>query len=229
MVQVQRMPSKKAQKIAEHNISKLVNNILLKNTQSNQLYKIDYPIVVFYNKACAGGILNKHYSLNDDGVSNPHCKIIKEANMHYIEDLGSLNGTIINGFRIKQKTIIKVNDILNIGNTTLIVEKIPELVPGTIRRINRNYLRYSIAKQAILDAFTIDYLKNAIIINKGILTEIVSFTGISINRLEKFLDRYSLWGLVEESQLEITKPKPLLAEDNVSDFIEKLIRKREKY
>ena len=58
--------------------------------------------------------------INDPFVGRHHCQLIKNNDSSYnIVDLGSANGTYVNGARITGGTKIKVNDIIRIGNTTL--------------------------------------------------------------------------------------------------------------
>jgi len=56
--------------------------------------------------------------LPDAGVSRKHAIIKKEKNRYVIEDLGSKNGTIVNGEKIKRREV-GANDVIKIGNTIL--------------------------------------------------------------------------------------------------------------
>ena len=58
--------------------------------------------------------------INDDTVSRHHCQIAQiDRDTFNIVDLGSANGTYVNGNLIKGPTVLNVNDIVRIGNTTL--------------------------------------------------------------------------------------------------------------
>ena len=58
--------------------------------------------------------------INDDFVSRHHCQIIQNNDLSYmIVDVGSKNGTYVNGNRINGSSVIHSNDIIRIGNTTL--------------------------------------------------------------------------------------------------------------
>ncbi|MHA2609508.1 MAG: FHA domain-containing protein [bacterium JZ-2024 1] len=57
-------------------------------------------------------------ALSDPFISSKHCRIRKENNQFILVDLGSSNGTRVNGKEI-QRTILKDGDIIEIGNTTL--------------------------------------------------------------------------------------------------------------
>ena len=73
-------------------------------------------------------------------VSRFHAKIYKQEWPYYIEDLGSSNGTFINGSKVNWKLALKNNDRITIGKHTLVFldqrsdyddSKAPEL-DGTI-------------------------------------------------------------------------------------------------
>lgn len=55
--------------------------------------------------------------LDDSYVSNYHAKIFIKNNQIFIEDLGSTNGTILNGKRINGKVPLKSGDDIAIGKT----------------------------------------------------------------------------------------------------------------
>ena len=55
--------------------------------------------------------------LDDQQVSRHHAQIIAENGRYFLEDLGSSNGTLVNGQRLSQKTMIKIGDQITIGST----------------------------------------------------------------------------------------------------------------
>jgi hypothetical protein len=60
--------------------------------------------------------------LDDDYVSTRHARVVASENGLYIEDLGSTNGTYVNGARITAPTAISLSDSLRIGKTMLKLE-----------------------------------------------------------------------------------------------------------
>lgn len=60
--------------------------------------------------------------VNDMGVSRNHAQIIKQGNETLIEDLGSTNGTYVNGVRISAPTPIKPGDTIQFGASLFRVE-----------------------------------------------------------------------------------------------------------
>jgi len=60
--------------------------------------------------------------VNDMGVSRTHAQITRQGDQTLIEDLGSTNGTYVNGVRISAPTPIKPGDTLQLGASLFRVE-----------------------------------------------------------------------------------------------------------
>jgi len=60
---------------------------------------------------------------NDIVLENPasghHARIVKSANQYSIEDLGSTNGTMVNGQKITQPRVLTAGDVITIGRHEL--------------------------------------------------------------------------------------------------------------
>jgi len=53
--------------------------------------------------------------INDKFISKKHMRIIKEDGIYYIEDLGSANGTLLNGEAITEAIELKDKDLIDVG------------------------------------------------------------------------------------------------------------------
>jgi pSer/pThr/pTyr-binding forkhead associated (FHA) protein len=66
----------------------------------------------------------------DEEISRQHARISREATGNYaIEDLGSSNGTFVNGLRIQSPRVLALGDSIETGATTLVVKEIVRAAP----------------------------------------------------------------------------------------------------
>lgn len=56
---------------------------------------------------------------SDPSVSRRHARLQKSGEMWRVFDLGSSNGTFVNGLRVRNGTVVRPGDRLQIGQTTL--------------------------------------------------------------------------------------------------------------
>ncbi|MEO5359898.1 MAG: VWA domain-containing protein [Nitrospirota bacterium] len=90
---------------------------------SNRIYEavLDKPIVMGRNKAyCAVTIAD------DIEISGVHCEISRSGGRFYLKDLGSTNGTLVNGVSLTSVQKIDDGDTITIGQTELRVSLPPE-------------------------------------------------------------------------------------------------------
>jgi pSer/pThr/pTyr-binding forkhead associated (FHA) protein len=57
--------------------------------------------------------------LPDDFVSARHARVFERAGRTWVEDLGSTNGTLLNGRRLRRPVSLRAGDRLQIGRTVL--------------------------------------------------------------------------------------------------------------
>lgn len=66
--------------------------------------------------------------LASDFVSNYHCMLLLDEYTLQLRDLGSKNGTLVNGCRVGTSAIILLhNDTVSIGEVTLLIDLTPEV------------------------------------------------------------------------------------------------------
>jgi pSer/pThr/pTyr-binding forkhead associated (FHA) protein len=61
---------------------------------------------------------NVSIPINDPLASRQHAKIVREGDQYWIEDLRSLNGTLVNGETVTRRQLVS-NDHIGIGETVL--------------------------------------------------------------------------------------------------------------
>ncbi len=57
--------------------------------------------------------------LKDEFVSMQHCKILFENGVFFLEDLGSTNGTFIDGTEVEEKSVLSKGQSIQIGITVM--------------------------------------------------------------------------------------------------------------
>jgi pSer/pThr/pTyr-binding forkhead associated (FHA) protein len=57
--------------------------------------------------------------LSDDCISAHHARIFQRAGRHWVEDLRSTNGTLLNGHRLRRPAALRAGDRLKIGDILL--------------------------------------------------------------------------------------------------------------
>ncbi|HEY7953047.1 MAG TPA: FHA domain-containing protein [Solirubrobacteraceae bacterium] len=69
----------------------------------------------------------------DEEISRQHARISREAAGNYaIEDLGSSNGTFVNGLRIQSPKVLDIGDSIETGATTMVVRAVVEPEPEPV-------------------------------------------------------------------------------------------------
>jgi hypothetical protein len=61
--------------------------------------------------------------VSDDFVSHMHARVMRRGHFYFISDLGSTNGTTVNGKRITEERQLRVRDEIQVGTTVLRYEE----------------------------------------------------------------------------------------------------------
>jgi predicted component of type VI protein secretion system len=71
------------------------------------------------------------FRLGDRNVSRRHARFLRQSGVVFVEDLGSLNGTRVNGERVTGKRRLRDGDLVQIGDYDLVILAEREvLAPG---------------------------------------------------------------------------------------------------
>jgi phosphoserine phosphatase RsbU/P len=69
--------------------------------------------------------------INDPFASRLHAEVRREAQSHYLTDLGSANGTFCNGNKVNGTIQLSINDVVQIGETRIsLIDDAPASSPG---------------------------------------------------------------------------------------------------
>jgi hypothetical protein len=71
-------------------------------------------------------VLGRHgtFRLNDRKVSKQHARLQSDGSAWYVEDMGSKNGTFVNGVRVVRPCRVKEGDRLRLGQTQVVLSKL---------------------------------------------------------------------------------------------------------
>ena len=64
-------------------------------------------------------------TLTDDTVSRWHATLERSASGWLLADLGSMNGTRLNGWRVTQPTVVRAGDMVSFGRATFVLSDRP--------------------------------------------------------------------------------------------------------
>src|ERR1051326_8211124 len=72
-------------------------------------------------------------TINDAEVSRTHTKLTAQADGYLVEDLGSTNGTFINGQRVTGSKLLRPGDTLGLGETVVLeLSRVAEASAATV-------------------------------------------------------------------------------------------------
>src|SRR5580658_8162639 len=70
-------------------------------------------------RTTVGRVEENNFQISEPSVSSRHCEILLRGNDVVVKDLGSTNGTFINGERITEEGVLKPGQTLRLGNVEL--------------------------------------------------------------------------------------------------------------
>lgn len=86
--------------------------------------------IIFYDNIGIGrkresDQFEKYYLIKEDPrASKLHCAIISRDGKLYLKDMGSRNGTYLNGEKLERPTILQKEDIIGVGETQIEIKKV---------------------------------------------------------------------------------------------------------
>ncbi len=85
--------------------------VVRRGPQPNQVYELRDDVINL------GRDITNTIAINDREVSRHHLRFTRSGDTYMIEDLGSTNGTFINGKRLSGSTLLKNGDMIGLGET----------------------------------------------------------------------------------------------------------------
>ena len=94
--------------------------VVRRGPQPNQVYPLEQGIVTL------GRDITNDIVINDPEVSRHHCRLTQGAGGYTLEDLGSTNGTFVNGQRLTGPRPLSPGDMIGLGETVTLAYELAE-------------------------------------------------------------------------------------------------------
>lgn len=88
--------------------------IVLSGPDVGQMYQVDGEEVVL------GRAADNQLRIHDAGISRKHARLVRRDDDVYIEDMGSANGTFLNGNKLVKPLQLRDGDKITLGSTTIL-------------------------------------------------------------------------------------------------------------
>ncbi len=85
--------------------------VMRRGPQPNQIFELNKDIISI------GRDVTNEITINDPEVSRHHCRLTRGPSGYTLEDLGSTNGTFVNGQRLTGARPLSPNDLVGLGET----------------------------------------------------------------------------------------------------------------
>ncbi|MEV8213593.1 DUF3662 and FHA domain-containing protein [Leifsonia sp. NPDC077715] len=90
-----------------------------------------YPLT--HSRTVVGRGADADITVDDTGISRRHVMITWDGNRAQVEDLGSTNGTKLDGQPLR-KAILEPESVITLGRTRIVFRVLPQAAPGGTRR-----------------------------------------------------------------------------------------------
>ena len=88
-------------------------------------------------------------AINDAEISRKHSRLSFQGGKYVLEDLGSTNGTFVNGQRLAGPVVLKPGDVVSLGEQIVLMYDAINMDPGATVAVSRKSVRVDSAACAI--------------------------------------------------------------------------------
>jgi len=100
--------------------------VVRRGPQPNQAYELKKDVVTL------GRDITNDITINDPEVSRHHLRFMRGGGGFTVEDLGSTNGTFINGQRVTAPRLLRPGDMVGLGETVTLAYEPAGTMPGAM-------------------------------------------------------------------------------------------------
>jgi hypothetical protein len=93
--------------------------VVIKAAEESPLWQTTHPI---FPLTSLGRAPTNTIIINDVFASSEHALITWRGSQWWLEDRGSVNGTLLNGERLQEATVVSTGDVISIGQIDLRLE-----------------------------------------------------------------------------------------------------------
>src|SRR5512136_1921007 len=90
---------------------------------------------------------SSNIAINDAEVSRKHARLNFQGGKYVIEDLGSTNGTFVNGQRLASAVVLKSGDVVSLGEQIVLMYEALSSDPGATMISHKAPARTAVAAQ----------------------------------------------------------------------------------
>lgn len=87
-------------------------------------------------------------AINDAEVSRKHARLMFQGGKYVLEDLGSTNGTFVNGQRLSGPVVLKPGDVISLGEQIVLMYDSVNVDPGATMASPRKFVQPAAAPRA---------------------------------------------------------------------------------
>jgi pSer/pThr/pTyr-binding forkhead associated (FHA) protein len=113
---------------------------------------VTFPLVG--DQITIGRDSSNEVAINDAEVSRKHSRMIFQGGKYVIEDLGSTNGTFVNGQRLAGPVVLKSGDVVSLGEQIVLMYDAINMDPGATVAVSRKAVQVPPPVQSAAPAYT---------------------------------------------------------------------------
>lgn len=107
--------------------------LLLTGPSAGRRFEVVSEVTIGRSPSC-------EIEIDDDKVSRRHARIFLREGQVWLSDLGSINGTLVNGRRVKGEARLLPGDRFQVGETTATYEPLPQTILADTQPLNASHV-----------------------------------------------------------------------------------------